>query len=236
MEKIDKYLHNKMNEQERRAFEKELKSKPELAAEMSFLKEAYLYLQHQKRREALKDNLQQAAHQYRQKRGNIFQLNRKSVLSIAAALALLLTTVFLLKNLQTDNTMPSYAELAQHSPLALTQMGAAEEDITAAEQAFNSKNYAAAAETLQRYLEAHPEDQLAQLYLAISLIETGQTEKARELLKPLNQSPDFRDKALWYTALSFFKENQPEKAKPWLQKISPTAKEYDKAQKLLSIE
>ncbi len=224
-----------MNEQERRAFEKELKNNPELAAETAFLKDAYLYLQNRRKREALKENLQKAADQYRQKRGRVFQLGKKTALSLAAALALLLCTIFLLKNLQTDSGKPpAYAELAQHSPLAFTQMGAEEENLSAAEQAFNAGNYAQAAKNLQRYLEAQPQDQLAQLYLAISLIETDRTEDARKLLTPLMQAPDFRDKALWYMALSFIKENHPEQAKPWLEKISPAAKEYDIAQKLLS--
>ncbi len=223
-----------MTEKERRAFEQELKDKPDLASEVAFLKKAYLYLQKRKEREALKSRLQAAAVQYQQraKRGRRFHLSGRSLLSLAATLALLIAVIWLFNRTQPQSS--SYADLAQHAPLALTEMSSNEQQlITTAEQAFNTGDYAKAAETLRQYLLQQPDDQVARLYLAISLIETGQTTDARELLQSLSNSPDFRDKALWYTALSYFKENKQEEARKYLKLISPSAKEHEKAQELL---
>lgn len=225
-----------MSQEERQAFEKELKHNTELAKDVAFLEKAYEFLRKQKQRDKLKESLNEAAARYRQKRGKVFWLGSRSVRAVAATLALLLVSIFVIKNLVQQPSSPTYADLAQHPPLALTQMSAdhSEETATlAAEQAFNSGNYAQAAQALQRHLQVQPEDQLAQLYLAISFIETDRLKDARNILQSLTTSPDFRDKALWYLALSYIKEGNEKQAKTYLKDISPTAKEYQQAQRLL---
>ncbi len=218
MEKIDKYLHNRMSSEERRAFEEQAKKNPELAAELAFAQKAYAHLQKQKQRQALKKMLKEtAATRHKTK---VIAFPGRRWLSAAASIALLIALFFVFKDRFLPNQqLPSYADLEQHTPLALTQMGGEDIYATQAEAAFNKGDYRAAAAALQAYLQEKPDDRLAQLYLAISLIEAGQQEEARKWLEPLLQSVDFKEKAIGYMALSYHKEGKSEQAEAWLKKL-----------------
>ena len=209
-----------MKPEERRAFEEEAKNKPELAADLAFAKKAYAHLQKQKQRQALKNMLKETAAPHHKEKTKVISFSRRKWLSVAASIALLIALFFVFKDRFLPNQqLPSYADLEQHTPLALTQMGGEDTYATQAEAAFNKGDYQAAGAALQAYLQEKPNDRLAQLYLAISLIETGQQEEARKWLEPLLQSVDFKEKAIGYMALSYHKEGKDKQAETWLKKL-----------------
>ncbi len=211
-----------MTPAERKTFEQELKKNPDLAQDLAFVKKAYAHLRKQKKRNELKQILKETSETYAKEKGGakIVRFSTRKWLAAAASIALILSLFFLLKDrILPSDELPSYAALEQHTPLALTQMGGADTYASQAEAAFNKGDYQTAASALQAYLREKPDDRVAQLYLAISLIETGKQKEARQWLEPLLQTVDFKEKAIQYMALSYHKEGKDEEAQAWLKKL-----------------
>jgi tetratricopeptide (TPR) repeat protein len=158
------------------------------------------------------------------------RVNRMRWLAIAASLALVAAAYWFLK----APSLPEYQQFAQHAPLSLTVRGVADQIGSAAEIAFEKKDYAQALTLLNQLLAESPNDSNLQLYKGICLLETDQAAQARSTWEPItNGQSALRSEAQWYTALSYLKEQNYASCKSALLKIQPNEDRYEDAQKLL---
>lgn len=237
-EKIDRYLRGDLPETEKSAFESQLAQDNELAAELAVQKDLEQFLRKQDRREALKSQLGNIGKDFfqevpTQEKGRIVSLQRRPALrwaiGLAAAIALLLVArlVFFQPSL--------YEQYGQHPPLAMIEKSnEAQDKLAAMEAAFNQKNYAEALPLLQAYVQEKPEDLQAELYLGISLLETGQYPTARSIFSKINKSESsFVDYGQWYLALSYLKEGNQAECRKILQEVPVESEFAQKAQDLL---
>lgn len=106
--------------------------------------------------------------------------------------------------------------------------------LTLGVQAYEQRNYALAAEQLQKHLQVQPKDVFAVLYLGISQYFLGEKEKAIATLLPLTtiQEP-INYASQWYIALSYISQGDLNKAKSFLQILADTKEYGEKAKQLL---
>jgi tetratricopeptide (TPR) repeat protein len=76
--------------------------------------------------------------------------------------------------------------------------------------------YADAIPLLKTHYQRQPTDDFGKLYLAISYLMTGQSDKAVTLLEPMSNTSDIElaDAAKWHLALALVQQGQLDKAKP----------------------
>ncbi len=148
----------------------------------------------------------------------------------AASLALLGGAYWFLS----QSTAPEYRQYAQYAPLSLTVRGESDNTVSAAEQAFASKNYAAALAALEQLLAQDPNNITAQLYKGICLLELDRPADARTAWNPLASGTSaLKSEAQWYIALSYLKAHDNVACKSALESIEPGADRYKDAQDLL---
>lgn len=151
-------------------------------------------------------------------------------LAIAAAVVVLLAAVWFVSRPQRLD----YQQYAMHEPLHITTRGNDAADISAAEQAYNSKNYSLALEKIRAVRQEKPEDLTLQLSEAICLIELKRSGEARALLAPIaGGASALRNEAVWYTGLSYLAENDLVQCKATLSGIPADDFRYKKAQEII---
>lgn len=151
-------------------------------------------------------------------------------LAIAAAVVVLLAAVWFVSRPQRLD----YQQYALHEPLHITTRGNDAADISAAEQAYNSKNYPLALEKIRSVRQEKPDDLTLQLSEAVCLIELKRGAEARALLAPIAGGVSaLRYEAVWYTGLSYLAENNLAKCKSALSGIPADDFRYKKAQEII---
>jgi len=99
--------------------------------------------------------------------------------------------------------------------------------------AFNNQQFAAAAKDLQVISEKR-QDAMITFYYGVSLIETGDMQKAREMLEQVYEGNSvFKYDAAYFMAISFLKEKDYAGCRKWLLNILPGTPRYPQAQLLL---
>lgn len=150
--------------------------------------------------------------------------------AIAAAMLVLVVAVWFMFRPQPV----SYERFAMHQPLHITTRGDGSSDITAAEQAFNSNNFALALEKITSLRNEKPNDLTLQLSQAICLIELNRSPEARVLLEPIaTGNSALRSEAMWYTGLSYLKENNLEKCREVMRTVPADDFHYKQAVEIL---
>lgn len=241
---ISRFLAADLPPPELAAFEARLAAEPELVAELQRRKEELTFLKTEAALPHLETQMAALAAQHflagsedttaqeaqtqvqtkdKEEQGTktakVRSLNWKRWLpatGIAAAVAL----VLLIWNPFTSSD--PYQQFAQYAPLSLTEKSSANEaSVTAAQEAFNSGNYAEAHTQLIIYLQQNPDDNEARLAFGISALETNQDAEARAVFTQLaNGTTTFKDDGQFYLALAYFKAEDA-RAKTELEKISP---------------
>lgn len=147
--------------------------------------------------------------------------NMRRWMALAASLTVLAAAVWFFLKPEAN----LYEQYAQHAPLALTERSnTPQEDMAAAESAFQQKKYDAALNALERVLNNQPDNLTAQLYKGICLIELGKSSDARQALAPMAAgSSALVDEARWYIALSYLKENNKAACAEALRQVSPAS-------------
>jgi hypothetical protein len=124
-----------------------------------------------------------------------------------------------------------YEDYAISRTFAVAERGDTGTDVlTRAAEQYNKKNYASARPLFAEAHAAKPDDAMISYYYAITLVETAQEEKGREILAALYEGESvFKYEAAFYTALSYVKQDQKKEAVVWLDKIPPGTSHYDAA-------
>lgn len=102
-------------------------------------------------------------------------------------------------------------------------------------QAYDQQRYAAAAKSLESYIQNH-NDQSARVYLGISHLLSGKPAQAVRVLTEATQSlePPVQEAARWYLALALLEQNNPEAAWVQLNLLPPDGIFGKDAQRLLN--
>ncbi len=232
-ERIDRYLHGKMNAPEKAAFEAQLAQDAELGKALEWHRDMELFLSRKNRRDALQQQLPAISKDFfkTEKGAKSIPLPRQRRLwlvaaSLAATLALFLVVKWAL-------TPPLFDTYAQYPPLALTEKSAGT-DWSQAESAFNSKKYAEAEVLLGQYVAQNPQDRQALLYLGICKMERDNLQEAQAIFMGFTpDEKDMKDYADWYLALSYLKSGDKESCRQALQQLSTTSPFRQQAADLL---
>ena len=235
---LDQYFNGLLAPETAAAVEARAISDTEFGAEFDFRRQMETWLQQEAGRSAVRETLRTVGTDYFQAplsatpgKQPFLVKWRRTVMAAATALAVLAVATWFLR----PEAPLGYRDYAQHAPLSMLERGPDSDDpATAAETAFNQKNYPAALEALNRVLAQKPDHPTAQLYKGITLLELEQAAAARAVLRPLAEGTSaLRGEGQWYLALSYLQENNKTECQKALQRIPPGDRRYAAAQALL---
>lgn len=241
-ELIDKYLNGELKGQELIDFEKQIETIPQLKDEIKIqqellthfeggvleVEESDIHLQEFLESDDAKNfqqQLNQTLAQHKKQNQSTDKPNEAKVrklgwkpIAVAASL-LLLVGFFYMNNL--DSGMSSqelFAEYSKHEPLAMVTKGSTDDAIAEIEKTFNAKDYQKAKDLLATVLDTlsneHPNRFDLELSRAISEMELGNDERAKNLFLTLSDSEYINaPKATWYYFMVLLKEGNTEKFK-----------------------
>lgn len=127
-----------------------------------------------------------------------------------------------------------YEQFNTSSQMTVAERGAETTDLDNAATLFNNKKFDEAKSALAKLKSADPQNTMVTYYYAISLIETNELAKGRQLLEDLFKGQSvYKYDAAYTMAMSYLKEDKKADCKFWLNKIPAEAMQYEKAQSLL---
>lgn len=235
---IVRYLSGDLNTEEKRAFEEQLASDPQLSQEYGEVSAAYRLIREgvlRKDTEAFREKLRQVM----EENASSVRRTRKRylpawtlILSVAASLAILLVIL-----LVTLDGQPPFARFyhPQDDPLLLALVQDSRGNAAAGIALFKREEYAASRQHLEMVLEAEPENNLALLYYLLASIETGREEEALQKISAWEIDPTHpAGRAIaWYTALALVRLERPDEASRYLQSLTGLPGAYEQeAEKL----
>ncbi|MCX2680335.1 tetratricopeptide repeat protein [Galbibacter sp. EGI 63066] len=232
---FEDYLSGNLSEKETTLLEQRLETDEQLAASFRLYKELSGYLEkkvsNEDEAQAFEENLKKiaASHSVTNNRKSEKRTFKPWHYAIAASI-LIVFGLFLFK----DSGAPVYADYAQHESISLTVRGEGETMLYNAQEAFNNKEYKKAVALFERILKEDISNSELQLYLAVSLVETNQFDKAENILAILAEGDSvYKYKAIWIQALSALKQKEYKACVALLKAIPKNVEEYDQAQKLM---
>jgi tetratricopeptide (TPR) repeat protein len=246
---IEQYLAGTMTADGRRDFERRLDTDPALRAEVLLHREVTETLRGEKvheLRRVIKDvdqsftipkstNLRAGPNN---SRSRILSFPR--VLSIAAAVLVLVVAVFVLMPDRSVGTDTLFAQHYEPYEMILNQRSVDETEtleqlIRTAVMAYETKDFEQAAILFENLSQEQPDAETFQLYLGVSLLSSGAAEAAIITLEKLNEkaSPLFVEQSRWYLAMAYLKSSNVAQAKSTLQRIETGAFQYVAAQEIL---
>jgi len=237
-QKIEDYLQNKLNAEERAAFEKQLSMDDGLKQEVELLSVVMKGVK-KSGKDQLKNRLQKI-HNAQTQTTPATKTRRlwPMVAGIAASIALLIVGGIFMKNQKADPQM-AFESFYQPYSLKLASRDATtdnKEYLKINELYFNKK-YKAALPLLENALLTDPTNAGLQLATGICHLELNQLEAARLNFLAILKSKNSRwmDKANWYLALSYLKAGKIPEMKSALDSIlkNPDADHHNEAKELL---
>jgi len=171
--------------------------------------------------------------------GKLIRLNVYRWLSVAAAVALVVIAWWILDKRMPDNEQlyATYFQVRTH-PDAMVRGDneKTEEEQRKAVSAYTANDFASSIREYELLLKIHPQEPKYTLFLAVSYMAEGKTDKAIQLLEGFTvknnaYEPDMR----WYLALAYIKKGSVNTAKGLLDSLSKGESYYSgSAKELLS--
>lgn len=127
-----------------------------------------------------------------------------------------------------------YEQYGTATSMSVTERGSnTQTNLEKAAEHYNKKEFTKAEKLLATEYAADQKNSLAAYYYGITLIETGQETKARQILTQLyNGESAFKYDAAYYIALSYVIQKDNANAKKWLKNIPEGSSNYAKAKEL----
>jgi len=171
--------------------------------------------------------------QLKNKEKSVFKrTGRRNSMLIGVATALVLLFVVYMND---KSDVPTYAEYGIHMALDITMLQSDAPESSLAEQAFNDKDYATAAQYLKILKDTNPDNKIIQLYYGITLLEIDKIATATTVFSAISSGDTpLNYTAQWYTALGYLKAGKIDWCISVLQEIPSGAAEFNKAQALLA--
>ncbi|MBL7814202.1 MAG: hypothetical protein JNL70_04275 [Saprospiraceae bacterium] len=246
IQKIQDFLQNRLTEEEKNAFEKEMKEDSNLAQDVLLhqqLHQALAYSDAFKMQSMLKEIVAETplkpdfeGYQSLIKTQKWWTNGRLGIFGLAIV-AILAGSFWFYQN-KTEHARlqaiaaPHWAEVFDY---AVRIDDADVSNFAQGMKAYKSGNYVAAAQVFERHLAQQPDDGMTQLYLGIAYALSQQQEKAIENLLPLaNHQSEWTTSAQWYLALCYLRDGNANAARQWLSNLKNDAIYAEKAQKVLN--
>lgn len=232
---IEDFLTGELDAEAIKAFRERLSNDPQFKEVYEVRKSMDIFLKGKKGKEALKQQLSALNKKHADegttlKKSRTIPLSRRAWLMTAAAVALLIIIVGIIKLLPPQSLYEQYADIPE---MRLTQMGAGS-TLDQAETAFNKENYSEAYEFLKLHLEESPENVHAQYYLGLAAIESGQFSEAIEVFSNLDEgTSSYQSLAKWWLAMTYLKMEDHEKCINVLSQIPESSEYYKDSQALI---
>jgi len=255
--KIEAYLGGNMTPEEIILFENEIEQNKSLKKELKLYEKLNLYLGNkdlnttlidsdyiQNIRKTLRDNdtekikskLKSIGNQYHQQKR--FS-NKRMFFSISAVIVIFITTsVFLYKFDKTYTLDELYSEYYNVNDLpTLVNRSNSSSNVTKGINFFEDKKYQIALKVFKNYQDSIVQlDNQIQMYIGVSLLETGKNNKAIKAFDNVIESNELNSsKGLWFKAMVYMKNNNLEKTKLTLEAIIKNTNnfKYKEAKELL---
>lgn len=167
-------------------------------------------------------------------------LRRRLAIAAAVLLAILAAWWLIPGAVNTERLFAAHFTHLDNS-LSVTLMsdaGQPEDALARSLRPYNTRDYAAAVQSLRAYLDQHPDSTAVRLYYGISLLADHQPDQAIEQLDQVQRADlhrDFRESADWYTALAELRADHKAAAIDILKTITKQSHAYRaEAETLLS--
>ena len=240
---ISRYLDGEMNGEELKTFEEQLQQDADLLKEVELVKELNETLQmklHPDENElALVDTMKEMRSEYfssdmvaEQLTAKIIPMQKRRWMMAAAAVFIAVVMLTIWSPWKKEDLYQQYASIEMPG---VAERGVPSDSLLKqATNKFNEKKFTDALPAFETILKGDPQNSYVHYYYAITLLESGETERSRnELTQLFNGTSVFRYDAGFYLALSYLKEKDKTNCASWLNKIPSDAPVYNKAQELL---
>jgi len=252
IEQIERYLLGELTDEERTALEQRMKTDPEFADEVSFMRDI-INVSKQEGRQHLREHLKKAEQKEAAKiEAEINQeteaekkwnktnfINRRNWIywATAAAAAIFVGLYFgiitpsgLGKKIYNEHFEPYPNKVIPSTrgievPENFAHFSQEEYNLVVrAMKHYQRGNYKEASELFEQHVNRKKENAALIFYKGISQLKSGKEKQAEENLRYIlnNKESEFRQEAQWYMALTYLKVNEIESARETLKKISET--------------
>ncbi len=237
-DKIEQYLNNEMQPQERKDFEWQLQNDEVLKNNFNL----YNSINNTMKANEVSDDenklaatLKQLNREYFLQGSKVTQGNFKKWLAAAAAvLILVFGTVYFLSD-KSISTEKLYAAYAEHAAIKIQLRGNTADSLAGiAADKFNNKQYYEALPLLQEYLKQQPGDIQMNFSLGICYLEMNRFTGAEKIFSTIATGQTaYTETANWYLALTALKQKDISKCRSILNSIPQTSAWFAKAKTLL---
>ncbi|MBK0382496.1 hypothetical protein I5M32_05930 [Pedobacter sp. SD-b] len=234
LENIIRYVNGEMQANEKEVFEQELATninlKEDLLLYLNVDKTLRSEFSNNKTDRAFKENLVSLNQQYfkaeQKPTAKIIKINR-----LWYAAAILIVGLLIWAPWNHD----IYDKYADTEMVSFAERGAVNQDnLQAATDAFNAKDFNKAKGLLQPLVKENPDDDMLKFYLGLTQFQTKEYEKAKSNFTTVNKRASiFKYDAAFYMALTYLKQDNKAEAKVWLNKIPKDSDEHQKAKDIL---
>lgn len=232
-ERIDQYLDGALSDAERKQFESDLQSDPELAKllELHRAVDNALSDRHEK---AVERTLQDIRQNRLQRNWSLTLFFRqRPALAAAAAIALLIVAGWFLWNPGgTAEPNKLFTQYFESGTAELTQMsGNSEQLLVAGEQAYNGQRFHEALDLFEEFLRLQADRSDVRLMAGKAALASGEWEKAAGHFTLLEPDPAYRQEGRWQKSLALLAQGQYEACRELLRQVE--GRRAEKAAELL---
>ncbi len=243
-ELIERYLANELSEQEQRDFESQLEADSTFYDDVQIHKELDGLLSDEGLHKFL-GTLRETDTNWQlpsaKKEATFFSLNAKLLISIAAALLIVVFSwQFLFIPAGSSSTSQLFVEHFEPYQLVLSQRSASDPSgydalFNQAIQEYADGDYTSAAESFRQLHQLEPDNVSYKFYFALSLLGVDNASTAITLLNELVSAPDhlFTEQSRWYLALAYLSADEQDRAIEVLENINPGQYQYIKSQEII---
>ncbi|MFK7949598.1 MAG: tol-pal system YbgF family protein [Saprospiraceae bacterium] len=243
--RIEDYLDNLMNEEDKKSFEIEMQNNKALANQVAIVQE----INHTIGLDGKFQEFQETINILNQKHFQTTTTSKqetvvrsinpqKRFLAIAAAIIVLVVSSVLIWNvLQSETANSSELFATNYEPYTIVQRSG-NDNLTEVEKAafenYNNGNFEAAIPSLEQLVEKNAAEENYIFLLGSAYLSTNQSEKAIVIFQNISESSLNYQAAQWYLALAYLQNNKIETAKVILTELAKGERTYSiKAKALL---
>lgn len=237
-DKIEQYLNDEMQPQERKDFERQLQTDEELKNNFQL----YNSINNTMKADDVSDDenelsktLQQLNRKYILQGSNVKLGNfKKWIAAAAAVLIIVFGAVYFLSDKSTS-AEKLYATYAEHAPIKIQLRSNTADSLAGmAADKFNNKQYYEALPLLQEYVKQQPDDIQMNFSLGICYLELSRFADAEQIFSAIATGQTaYTETANWYLALTALKQKDISKCRIILNSIPATSAWFTKAETLL---